>query len=191
MLRSALASCSAVLIMHAVFLGPSVVAVPCLRPVIASERTGQCILGPRSQRNNERSEVGVQSSTDVASDRVAVGHKLIATSCSLVMPTIVKAAALTCVALFNRNGERASGKSLEAATASSPCLLAEYALPPQRMLHGSEPNWSHEPTCAEYALPPQPWLPSYELNRNSSRARYALAPENPIRAAHDPCGASM
>ena len=110
MLCSALASRSAVLIMHAMFLVPSLVAIPCLRPVIASERAGQCIPGLQSKRNNTRIEAGVQSSTDVASDRVAVGYELIATSCSLAMPTIVKAAALTCVAPFNRNGEQVTAE---------------------------------------------------------------------------------
>ena len=71
---------SAVLIMHAVFYVPSVVAVPVLRPANASERAGHCIPGLQSHRNNMRNEVGVKSSTDVTSDRVAVGYELIALS---------------------------------------------------------------------------------------------------------------
>ena len=177
--------------MHAVFYVPSVVAVPCLRPTSASERAGHCIPGLQSQRNNKRNAVGVKSSTDVTSDRVAVSYELIAATCLLAMPTIVKASALTCVAPFNLDGKRVSGKGLGATVASPPRYLAEYALSLQRSLLDPEPNWSHEPTRAEYALPQQRLLPSHELNRNSSRARYALAPENPIRAAHDPCGASM
>ena len=54
MSRSALASRSAVLVMHAVFQVPSVVAVPSSRPVIASKRDGSCIPGLQSIRNNVR-----------------------------------------------------------------------------------------------------------------------------------------
>ena len=106
MSRSVLASRSAVLIMHAVFQVPSVVAVPSSRPVSASERDGQCIPGHKSIRNNVRNEVSGQSSTDVSGDRVAVGHELTVASQSLAMPTIDKEAASMCAALFDRNGER-------------------------------------------------------------------------------------
>ena len=67
MSRSVFTSRSAVLIMHAVFQDPSVVAVPCLRPESASERDGQCIPGLRSIRNNVRNESSGQSPTDVFS----------------------------------------------------------------------------------------------------------------------------
>ena len=172
MSRSVLASSSAVLVMHAMFLAPSVVAVPCLRPASASERDGQCIPGLQSKRNiNVRSKVRGQSSTNVSGDRVAVSYELIVASHSLAMPTIVKAAAPMCAAPFDRNGKRKGGKHLRATIASPQCNLAECALPP---LIGHETDWSHEPTRAEYALP-QLWLPSHEPNRNSSCARYALA----------------
>ena len=127
-----------------------------------------------------RNEVGVKSSTDVTSDRVAVGYEFIADTCSLAMPAIhaaiVKASALACVAPFNLDGELVSGKGLGATDASPPRYLAEYALSLQRLLLGHEPNWSHEPTCAEYALPQQRLLPSHELDRN--RAEYALPPQH-------------
>ena len=86
MLRSALAARSAVLLMHAVFLVPSVVAVPCLRPVSASERAGSCIPGPQSNRNAKRNQVGVQYSMDVASVRLVMSSEFVATSHSLAMP---------------------------------------------------------------------------------------------------------
>ena len=171
-----LTSRSAVLIMHAVFYVPSVVAVPVLRPANASERAGHCIPGLQSHRNNLRNEVGVKSSTDVTSDRVVVGYELIANTCSLAMPAIVKASALAFVAPFNLDGERVSGKGLGATDASPPRYLTEYALSLQRLLTGHEPNWSHEPTCAEYALPQQRLLQSHELDRN--RAEYALPPQH-------------
>ena len=132
MSRSVLTLRSAVLIMHAVFYVPSVVAVPVLRPANASERAGHCIPGLQSHRNNLRNEVGVKSSTDVTSDRVAVGYELIADTCSLAMPAIhaaiVKASALACVAPFNLDGKRVNGKGLGATAASPPRYLAEYAL---------------------------------------------------------------
>ena len=170
MSRSALASRSAVLVMHAVFQVPSVVAVPSSRPVIASKRDGSCIPGLQSIRNNVRNEVSSQAPTDVTSGRVAVGHVLIAGACSLVMPTIVKEAASMCAAPFDRSGERKSGECLGATVASLSRNLAECALPP---LIGRELDWSHEPTRAEYALSPQLWLPSHELNRNGNCASEA------------------
>ena len=180
MARSALTSGSVVLVMHAVFLVPSVVAVPCLRSASASEPAGQCIPGHQSQRNNNgRNEVSVQSPTDVTNDRVAVGYELISASHSLALPTIAKLATPMRVALFGRNGKRRSGKSMGATGASRSRYLAEYALPQPRSPLGHEPNRSHEPIRAEYALPLQHSLPSHELNRNSSRARYALAPAQP------------
>ena len=160
MSRSALASRSAVLVMHAVFQVPSVVAVPSSRPVIASKRDGSCIPGLQSIRNNVRNEVSGQAPTDVTSGRVAVGHVLIAGACSLAMPTIVKEAASMCAAPFDRSGERKSGECLGATVASLSRNLAECALP---SLIGRELDWSHEPTRAEYALSPQLWLPSHEL----------------------------
>ena len=167
MSRSDFTSRSAVLIMHAVFQDPSVVAVPCLRPESATERDGQCIPGLRSIRNNVRNESSGQSPTDVSDDRVAVGYELIAASHSLTMPTIAKEAAPMWAAAFDRNGKRKSGESLGATFASFSRDFAECALLP---LVGPEPDWSHEPTRAEYALPPQLWLLSHELNWNSSCA---------------------
>ena len=76
---------SAVLIMHAVFYVPSVVAVPVLRPANASERAGHCIPGLQSHRNNLRNEFGVKSSTDVTSDRVAVGYDAVTRVCPRMM----------------------------------------------------------------------------------------------------------
>ena len=74
MAQRAFTSRSAVLIMHAVFYVPSVVAVPRLRPVHAPECAGQCIPGLKSKRNNVRNEVSVQSSANIAGGRVAVGY---------------------------------------------------------------------------------------------------------------------
>ena len=178
MSRSVLTLRSAVLIMHAVFYVPSVVAVPVLRPANASERAGHCIPGLQSHRNNLRNEVGVKSSTDVTSDRVAVGYELIAGTCSLAMPVIVKASALALVAPFNLDGERVSGKGLGATDASPLRHQTEHALSLQPPLLGHEPNWSHEPALAEYALPQQRLLPSHELDRKSSCAEYALPPQH-------------
>jgi hypothetical protein len=75
MAQRAFTSRSAVLIMHAVFYVPSVVAVPRLRPVHAPECAGQCIPGLKSKRNNVRNEVSVQSSANIAGGRVAVGYE--------------------------------------------------------------------------------------------------------------------
>ena len=141
MSRSVFTSRSAVLIMHAVFQDPSVVAVPCLRPESASERDGQCIPGLRSIRNNVRNESSGQSPTDVFGDRVAVGYEFIAASHSLTMPTIAKESAPMWAAAFDRNGERKSGESLGATFASFSRDFAECALLP---LIGPEPDWSHD-----------------------------------------------
>ena len=62
MMPGALAFCSVVLIMHAVFLVPSVVAVPFIRPANASERAGSCIPGPQSNQDGNRNKVADQSS---------------------------------------------------------------------------------------------------------------------------------
>ena len=175
MSRSALASRSAVLVMHAVFQVPSVVAVPSSRPVIASKRNGSCIPGLQSIRNNVRNEVSGQAPTDVTSGRVAVGYELIAGTRSLAMPVIVKASALAPVAPFNLDGERVSGKDLGATDASPLRHQTERALSLQLPLLGHEPNRSHEPALAEYDLPQQRLLPSHELDRKSSCAEYAAA----------------
>ena len=183
MSRSALASRSAVLVMHAVFQVPSVVAVPSSRPVIASKCDGSCIPGLQSIRNNVRNEVSGQSPTDVTSGRVAVGYVLIAGTCSLAMPVIVKASALAPVAPFNLNGERVSGKDLGATDASPLRHQTERALSLQPSLLGHEPNRSHEPALAEYALPQQRLLPSHEPDRKSSCAECIAAAVAPERAA--------
>ena len=87
----ALAFCSVVLIMHAVFLVPSVVAVPFMRPANASERAGLRIPGPQSNNNGKRNKVGDQSSTGGISALLATSTELVATMRTLTAPAMVLA----------------------------------------------------------------------------------------------------
>ena len=105
MMPGALVSRSVVLIIHAVLLVPSVVAVPFMRPANASERAGSRIPGPQSNHNGKRNKVGDQSSTGGISALLATSTELVATMRTLTAPATVTAGAVTYAASFNRNGE--------------------------------------------------------------------------------------